>query len=188
MKYSRSILSMTVVCLLLSTIACGSKEPVIETPASEMNLSAADIGTDWSLLEDQGLNDMPDSDLPHVQDASMRMFGAEGTTGMVISYVFSTKTVASAEKEMATGEATSGFEEGLQQQVPEITLETLQPPDIGDEAVMIGGSYPELDLNIYMLTFRKANVIAMFAVIGPEEFATEETTAGYARKMEARIH
>ncbi|MDY6876578.1 MAG: hypothetical protein SWK90_10325 [Chloroflexota bacterium] len=188
MKYSRLVLSLTVICLLLLTIACGSKEPVIETLAGEMNLSAADIGPDWSLLEDQSLDEMPDSDLPHVRDASMRMFGAEGITGMVISCVFSTKTVASAEREMATGDVTSSFAEGLQEQVPEVTLETLEPPSIGDEAVMTGGSYSELGLNIYMLTFRKANVIVMFAVIGPEEFATEEAVAGYAQKLEAKTH
>ena len=131
---------------------------------------------------------MSDLDLPHVQDANMRMFGAEGITGMVMGYVFNTKTVASAEQEMATGDATSSFEEGLQKQMPGMTLETVQPPDVGDEAVMIGGSYPELGLNVYMLTFRRANVIVMLVAVGPEEFASEGTVADYAQKVEARIH
>lgn len=188
MKCSRWILILTVVCLLLSTIACGSKEPVIETPAAEMNLSAADIGPAWSVVEEQGLDEATKSDLPHVQDANMRVFQAEGITGMVMSYMFTTKSIASAEKEMATGGAVSSFRKGFQEQMPGMALETIQPPDIGDEAVMIGGSHDELGLNVYMLTFRKANVIVMLAVVGREEFASEGTTADYASKVEARIH
>jgi len=136
-----------------TTIACGSKEPVIETPAAEMNLSAADIGPAWSLLEEGGTEDAPELNLPHVQDANMRMFGAEGVTGMVMGYVFTTKTVASAEQEMATGDVVSNFTEGFQKQMPGMALETMQPPDVGDEAVMVGGSHDELGLNVYMLTF-----------------------------------
>lgn len=184
----RLILSLIVVGLLLATIACGSKEPVIETPAAEMNLSAADIGPAWSLLEEGGTEDAPELNLPHVQDANMRMFGAEGVTGMVMGYVFTTKTVASAEQEMATGDVVSNFTEGFQKQMPGMALETMQPPDVGDEAVMVGGSHDELGLNVYMLTFRKANVIVMLAAVGPEEFASEEAMAGYAQKVEARIH
>jgi len=187
-KYSRLILSLTVVCLLFSAIACGSKEPVIETPAAEMNLSAADIGSGWAVLTEQGLDETPELDLPHVQDANMRVFGAEGVTGMVMGYVFTTKTVASAEQEMASGDVTSSFTESVQEQVPGMTLETLQPPDAGDEAVMVGGSHPDLGLNVYMLTFRKANVIVMLAAVGPEEFASEAAMANYASRVEARIH
>jgi hypothetical protein len=187
MKHFRLILSLIVMSLLLSTIACGSKEPVIETPAAEMNLRAADIGPEWAISIEQGLDETPEMDLPHIQDANMRMFEAEGITGMVMGYVFSTKTVAAAEKEMKSEGATSGFAEGLQKQVPEVSLETLQPPDTGDEAVMTGGSHPDLGLNVYMLALRKANVIVMLSVIAPEGFANEESMADYASKIEARI-
>jgi len=188
MKYSRLILSLIVMGLLLSAIACGSQESVIETAAAEMNLSAADIGPEWAVSIEQGLDETPELDLPHIQDGNMRMFEAEGITGMAMGYVFSTKTVAAAEKEMESEGAASGFAKGLQKQVPEVTLETLQPPDVGDEAVMTGGSHPDLGLNVYMLAFRKANVIVMLSIIAPEEFATEETMADYASKIEARIH
>jgi hypothetical protein len=188
MKHARSILSLIMmVGLLLSTIACGSSEPVIETSTAEMNLRAADIGPGWTMSAEQDAEETPELDLPHVQDGNMRMFEAEETIGMVIGYVISTKTVAAAEKEMASGEATSSFEESLQAQVPEISLEMLQSPDVGDEAVMVGGSHPDLGLNIYMLTFRKANVIVMLAAIAPEEFASEEAMVNYAGKVEARI-
>jgi len=188
MKCVRWVLGLLVMGLLLATAACGgSKEPAIETPAAKMNLAAADIGPDWALLEEKGLAETPELKLPQIRDANMRSFEAEGITGMVMSYVFSTKTVASAEKEMANGDITSNFMKGVQSQVPDMTFETTQPPDIGDEAVMIGGTYADLDLNVSMLTFRKGNVIVMLAAAGPEEVASEEAVSGYAQTVEARI-
>lgn len=192
MKYSRLILSLTLVCLLLSTIACGSeeKEPVIETPAGEMNFTVADIGPEWSLIGDQGLDDMDDMqdmDQAHIQDANMRMFGADTITGFAMSIVFSTKTVASAEEEIK-GTTVQSFVDSIQEQMAGANLETLEPPAVGDEASMVGGSHPELGLNIYMLIFRKANVIAMFSLIGSADSVTEETVADYAQKLEAKIH
>lgn len=190
MKRSRLILSLTIVCLLLSVVACGPKEEmkeeVIETPAKEMNFSAADLGPDWSQMQDLGLDVMPALDQPHIQDASMRMFGAETITGMVMSIVFSTKTVALAQEEMK-GEIVQHLGRDIEEQVAGVTLETLEPPQIGDEVVMVGGNHPELGLNIYVLTFRKANVIAMFSLIGSEESVTEGVALDYARKLEAKI-
>jgi len=191
MKLSRLILGLTVVCLLLLAVACGSQgapePPVIETPAGEMNFTVADLGPDWTLQADQGLDKMPDFSQPHIRDVSMRMFGAEKVTGLVISIVISTKTVASAEKEMA-GDAVQGLGKNLQEQLPDVTLGPLTPPDLGDEAVMVGGSHADLGLNIYMVTFRKANVITMFSLIGSEESVTEAVARDYAGELEARIH
>ena len=175
------------ICLLLSTIACGSSEPTIETPAGEMNLTAADLGPEWSLVGEQGLDEMQDmNQAPHIQDANMRMLGADTITGFVMSIVFSTKTVASAEGEMK-GSTVQGFAESIQEQVPGATIETMEPPDVGDEATMVGGSHPELGLNIYMLAFRKANVIALFSLIGSADSITEETVADYTQKLEAKM-
>ncbi len=189
MKYTRLILSLTLVCLLLSTITCGSeeKEPVIETPAGEMNFTAADLDADWSLIGEQGLDEMPAMNQAHVQDANMRMFGAEAITGMVTSIMVSTKTVASAESEMKA-DSVQNFGRDMEDQLAGLTLETLEPPDIGDEVVMHGGNYAEAGLNIYTVVFRKANVIAMFSLIGSADSVTEETVANYAQKLEAKIH
>ena len=190
MKYSRSILSLIVICLLLWATACGSAEPVIETPAGEMNLTAADLGPGWSLVGEQGLDDMDDMqdmDQAHIQDANMRMFGADSITGFAMSIVFSTKTVVSAEGEMK-GATVQSFVDSIQGQVPGATLETLEPPDVGDEAALVGGTHPELGLNIYLVIFRKANVITMFSLIGSADSVTEETVADYAQKLEAKIH
>jgi hypothetical protein len=186
-KRSRWILSLVTMCLLLSTLACGGpKEPVIETPAKEMNFSAADIGSGWSQIADTGLDEMPDFKQAHIQDANMRMFGPEGAIGMVMSIVISTKSVASAQTEMA-GDTVKNMGKNLQEQVPGATLSTLEPPEIGDEAVMVGGSHPDTGLNIYLLTFRKANVVAMLSLVAPADFATEEAAVEYGRKLEGNI-
>jgi len=174
-------------CLLLSAVACGSKEAVIDTPAKEMNLSAADLGADWSQMADMGLDEMPSLAEEHIQDASMRMLTTEKLQGMLITIVFSTKTVASAKTEMK-GDAVQNMVESLQEQISEATFEQLEPPSVGDEAQMVGGNVPDLDYNVYVLTFRKANVMAVFSLIGPEDWITERLAAEYARKLEAKIH
>jgi hypothetical protein len=175
MKYPRLILSLTLVCLLLSAIACGSQEeaPIIETPASDMNFSAADLGAEWSQLQDTGLDDMPAMKQPHVQDANMRMFAADTITGLTTSVLLSTNTVASAQAEMKA-DGVQNFGQDIEEQLAGLTLESLEPPDIGDEVVMRGGNYAEASINIYVAVFRKANVIAMLSLIASEEFLTEE--------------
>lgn len=191
MKRSRLILSLAIVCLVLSLMACGAgesgiKQAVIETPAGEINYSAADLGSDWSLMSDQGLDDMPEMKQAHITDANMRMFGAETISGMAMSIVFTTNTIASAEKEMEGGSVQS-FADDIREQVPGAALETLESPDIGDEATMVGGGHPDLGLNIYLVAFRKANVIVLFSLIGSADSVTEETVLDYARKLEAKI-
>jgi hypothetical protein len=186
MKLSHLSLSLIAVCLLFSTAACGSSEPIIETPAGEINLSADELGSEWSLSLDQGLDDMPDMQQSHILDANMRMFGTEGTMGMVMSIILSTKTVSSAEQEMK-GATVQSFIDDIQEQVPGASLETLDPPDIGDEAAMVGGGHPDLGINIYLVTFRKSNIIVLFTLIGSSESTTEETALGYARQLEAKI-
>ena len=191
MKHSHLAISLATVCLVLSMIACGNgesatEEPVIETSAGEINFSAADLGSDWSLMSDQGLDDMPDMKQPHIRDANMRMFGAAAISGMAMSIVFTTDTIVSAEKEMEGGTVQS-FADDIQEQVPGAALETLEPPDIGDEATMVGGGHPDLGLNIYFVAFRKANVIVLFSLIGSADSVTEETALDYARKLEAKI-
>lgn len=189
MKHTRLVVSLVAVCVLLSVGGCGPKEEIIETAAGEMNFSTAELGSGWQMVEETGLEAMPEmEDMSHVRDANMRMFTPEGELGMVMSYVFSTKSVAAAEKEMASGEVIPGFVDGIKSELPEVSIATLDPPDIGDEAVMVGGDHPDLDINIYMVCFRKANVIDMFAVLGSQDSVTQDSAVGYARKLEAKIH
>ncbi len=200
MKPSRLILSLLVVCLLFSTVACGggkpatptpTPEPIIETAAAAMNLSAADLGSDWSLTGEETMETMKqgeEADLPpYLRDANMRTFETERIGDLVVSIIFTTESVDSAKEEMAGG-TIRDLAKAFQEQVPSATMESLSPPDVGDEAVMIGGSESTLSLNVYVITFRKANVIAMLMVMGPQESTAEDVALGYARKLEAKIH
>jgi hypothetical protein len=186
MNRTRLILILTTVCLLLSSIGCGSGGSTIETPAGEMNFSAADLGSDWSLQLDQSLDEIPGlSEEKAARDASLRTFATQdGRT--IASQVLTVKTVAGAENSMAEGFAEPTIAE-LKAQLPGITFEQLASPTVGDETVLVGGNISELGLNVYVLTFRKSNVIAMIFLLGPETFASEASTADYGRKLEAKI-
>jgi predicted small lipoprotein YifL len=190
MKTKRFILSLIMACLLLSVVACGLKEPIIKTPAGEMNLSVADLGPNWSLNWEQDLNELLEVvEIPrHVLDVNRRSFGCRfmepfGAAASIISWTISTKSVASARKEMKEGDlvkwAITIFERAFGEN------EEMEPPSIGDEAVMSGGTLGGTDR--YVLVFRKANVIGIVQVVGSEEVVTEESAMDYARKLEAKI-
>lgn len=185
--YIVPILALT--ALVLSTLACGSTEPaqpIIETAAADMNLSAADLGFDWSPMSDQGLDEMPAMDQPHIRDANMRMFSSESLMGMVTSILFSAESVAAAQQEMQ-GDAVQNLGADMEAQLENLTLAKLDAPDLGDEAVMVGGNIPELNMNVYVLALRKANVVAMVSVLGTAETVTEDLMADYAQKLETKI-
>ena len=189
MKYRHLIPSLSAACLLLATLACGSTqpaEPIIETAAKDMNLTAADLGFDWSLTGEQGVDEMEDISEEDVLDANLRMFASTELTGMVMSIVFSTESVSSAQQEM--GDVTAqDLGADMEAQLPGLTFETLDPPAVGDEAVAIGGNYADLNMNVYVMAFRKTNVIVIFSLMGAEESVNENLLADYAQKLEARI-
>jgi len=186
---TKRLILILVVCLLLSVVACGGqKEPIIETPAGEMNFSAADLGPNWSLQQEQGLNEILKEVPKHVLDANMRVFLSMEPFGVITSLTYSTKSVSSARKEMK-GMLVKDTIASLQEQVAGGTFKESEAPGIGDEAFMVGGkgSFSGMDVSAYVLVFRKANVIGMVFVVGPGEVATEESVMGYARKLEAKI-
>jgi len=186
---SRLVLGLVAASVML-TAACGGGAPAakaIQTPAEEMNFTAADLGPEWQIGQDVGLDEMTVfDDVDHIQDANMRMLSATQLTGLVTSFVFSTKTVKQAQTEMR-GDAVESAAKDMEEQVPGLTMESLEAPDIGDEATMSGGTLPDLGVNVYVLTFRKANVVVMFSMIASSDVATEEFTIERARKLEARI-
>ena len=189
MKRSRLNLILAAVCLVLAALACVSGEPAepnVERSAADMNLTAADLGGDWALAADQGLGEMADIGEEDVEDANTRMFTSQEATGMIMSIVFSTESVSAAKREMQ-GDAVQDLGAQLGAELPGASLEMLDPPDVGDEAVAVGGVYPELEMSVYMIAFRKANVIAMFSLMGAESSVDEAMLIEYARKLEAKI-
>jgi len=191
MRHSRVILGLALVCLSLT--ACGGAESPgvtreIETPAREMSFTADDLGSEWEIGQDLDLDDMTVfQNVEHIRDANMRMFSAADITGLLTSFVFSTKTVKQAEVEME-GDIVESMARDMEQQVPGLTMQTLEAPDLGDEASLSGGTLSDLGLGVYVLTFRKANVVAMFSLIASEDVATEDLVTDYARKLEAKMH
>ncbi|HID88476.1 MAG TPA: hypothetical protein EYH27_02500 [Anaerolineales bacterium] len=186
MRYVHWMTCLVVLGLVL-TAGCGGKEPIIETAAADMNLTAEEMGAGWTLMAEQGLEEMPTiREFPNVQDANSRMFGNEESAGMLISMVLTTGSVASARQEMQ-GKSFQDMMGGMEEDLG-IAMADLTPPDVGDEALLMGGTEEELSLNVYVCAFRKANVIAVFALIGPTDAVDEGTVAQYAQALEAKMH
>ena len=179
------IVVLSVTCVFAVT-GCGSQEPIIETAAADINLTATDLGFDWTAMSEQGLDEMPAANQPHIRDVNMRMFSSESLTGMATSFVFTTDSVSSAQQEMKS-ESVENLGADITAQVEGLTLEPLTPPTVGDEAKMVGGNIPELDMNVYVLAFRKVNVVVLLSVMGASDRVTEAQVVDYAHKVEARI-
>jgi hypothetical protein len=188
MKHLRLMLSLTVMCLLLLATACGAGEPTIETPVEEMNVTAADLGPNWSLQQEQGKGELADIlDAGDLADANMRVFAAAAEQTTFVSQIISVNSVASAKATMAA-DFVDAFTTGIQSSLPGLALDETEAPNVGDEALMLGGNMSDLGFNVYVLAFRKANVIATLFLMGPAESVTQENAVDYAQKLEAKIH
>jgi hypothetical protein len=187
MRRVRLVLGLMALCLLLALAGCGTEE-LIETSAVAMNLEASDLGSGWSQMGgDMGVADMPAADVPYVEEFNMRMFGRELSMEMVITMVFRIQDVDSARQEMASG-AVEQIASDLETQVPGATMMRMDPPDVGDEETMVGGTHSDIGLNLYVIAFRKANVIGMLMVMGDASSIDEAVAAGLAEAMEAKFH
>lgn len=188
MKHFRLIFSLTMMCLLFLATACGDGEPTIETPVGEMNVTAADLGPEWSLQQEQGKDELADVlDAGDLADANMRVFAAAAEQTTFVSQIISVNSVVSAKATMAA-DFVDAFTTGIQSSLPGLTLDEIESPGVGDEAIMLGGNMSDLGFNVYVLAFRKANVIATLFLMGPAESVSQESAVGYARTLEAKIH
>jgi len=189
MKRYHFMLILMVICLLLPVAACGPKEPIIETPAKDMNLSVSDLGSGWSLDDERGLEGLPPEVGKSFKDANMRSFSLEGK-GTVISQVLTGSSASLVKQAMEKADPIKSFTEGLKQNWAEATFETVEAPEIGEEPAMariklsVEGA---VNINAWVLVFRKANVFALVSLIGSEDFATKELITEYGRKLEAKI-
>lgn len=187
MKYSRLILSLTVLCLLLPVIGCGAGEPIIEMPAGEINLTTADLGSDWALQQEQGKDTLSTTlEANNLLDANLRTFTIQAQQMVLASQVINVKSVASAKATMS-GDFVDAFTTGMQSVLPNLTLEAAEDPNIGEEGTMLTGNVTDLGLKVYVIAFRKANVIVALFMMGPEDLATKETIMDYSQKLASRI-
>lgn len=175
--------------LVLLLAACGPSAELIETPAADMNLTAEEMGSDYTLMDDQGTDavtaDMDPDEAEDARSASLRTYGPPNGTGLVMSMVVNFDSVSAAKANMRG--ALEGFEEGFKQSLPDATFAEVDAPDIGEDAVMTLSSLEELGFNVYMLAFRENNVMGVIAIASTEDFATEEQTVDLAKKLAIKV-
>jgi len=185
MKRTLLFVNVALVCLALVAAACGAAEPTIDTPTAEMNLTAADLGAGWSVTEEQLRDQLADTlGASDLVDANMRIF--RGDQAVLVSQLASVKSVASAKATMA-GDFVEAFKNGMEAQLPGVTLVEVDAPDVGEEPVMLAATIGNLGMEAYVLAFRKANVVATLFVMGPGDVATAEMLTGYGQVLEAKI-
>jgi hypothetical protein len=186
MRTWRTVLVL-VLCFALLT-ACGSSS-LITTAAKDMNLTADQVGSGYTLSQDQGLDEfastMSITDIEEVSDASYRMFQNDAG-GIVLSLVITLKKTATKDD---LQELTGGFEEGFTESMTGVTLEELKAPAVGDEASVRGATVDlgGMSMSIFFLGFRKANVIGVLAVVGTADFASEAIIGDLGQKLAGKI-
>ena len=183
------VLSLAFVLLLGGAAACGPSEPLVETAAADINLSAADVGTGWEMQQELTLEDIFADAPRHALDANQRTFSSQEVLGKVlVSQVFSTKTVASAEREMR-GDLVEAMTTAFEQQATGASMEEMTAPELGDEALMLGGrgSVSGIEMVANVVALREANVFALVFLMGPTGSATADDAVAYARTLDLRI-
>ena len=173
--------------LALLLAACGGgKEPIIEKPAGEINLTIQDLDDGWTLVEEQedlkavGLN--PSG----YRDANIRFFQGDNPAIQVMGMVATAKSVEDAVKELGKTDILGDMAESMLKQLPEMRFEPIEAPPVGDEQDMVHGVYESFGLHLYVLVFRKANMISMVMLMGPDDIANLDAVTRYAQTIAAR--
>jgi hypothetical protein len=189
MKRARIIL-FVMAALLASTLACGDSFtpattiPIVEKSAADINLTVQDLGDDWSLTEETGIEGIGDLEADDVKDANSRQF--DSSSSMVMSIVFTTDSISQAEREMEE-DISQDFQDQLLTEVPDMTFETLDPPAIGEEAILLKGTHADSGMDIYLLTYRDTNVIVMLMVMSLDGGLSQDQVLDFAQVIEGRI-
>lgn len=180
--------ALALVWVILVIASCGSSASLIQTPAKDINLSEADLGSGFTLTTDQGLEEVKASmDLPEdkdIKDASFRMFEDAETAGVVLAMVITlNKTADSA----MLGDLSDGLEEGFASELPGVELQELDPPSLGDEATITAADLGDIGFSLYFVGFRKDNVVGIIGLVGMSDFATEGKAVELGRQMLGKV-
>ena len=178
-------------CVLMvgGAASCGPSEPIVETAAADINLSGSDLGTGWSMQQELTMDEIFDDAPRHALDANQRTFSSQEVLGKVlVCQVFSTKSVASAQREMQ-GDLVEAMTTAFEQQASGGAMEEMDAPELGDEALMLGGSgsVSDVAMDAYVVALREANVFALVFLMGPTGSATAEDAIEYARTVDLRL-
>ena len=192
MKTRRFLALMMILVVAFLVAACGgSKEPIVEKPASEINLSLEDLGEGWTLTQDadglEGLKSVGvDARSVNIQDGNMRFFAGANPTIQIVSAVLVYKSEKSAEKDMKQANLGKNVSSSIQAQIPDMTIETIQLDTVGENQEALYGVYEAVGLHFYTLVFRENNVGFMVMLMGPEDIANQETLLTHARTLANR--
>lgn len=173
--------------LALLLAACGgSKEPIIEKPAGEINLTIQDLDDGWTLVEEQEDLNAVGLKPSGYRDANIRFFQGDNPTIQVMGMVATAKSAEGAAKEFGKTDILGDMEESMLKQLPEMRFEKMEAPSMGDEQELLHGVYESLGLHLYVLVFRKANMISMVMLMGPDDIANLDAVTRYAQTIAAR--
>jgi hypothetical protein len=183
---ARMIPVFLLVLCLAPVVGCGSKADLIETPAKDMNLSAGDLGSGYGLMQEWGKDEFLESlgtAVPEeVWDANFRMF--EASDGMVITLIISAGQLFSSGD---MRDLVDGIQEGILEELPDMGLETLSAPAIGDEANLLGTEMADLGLGMYILSFRKANVLGVVVTVSMGNLDSGAAASEFGKTMDSKI-
>ena len=196
---------LTMLCMLL-LVACMSvvtSVPPIQTLASEMNLTAADVGNEFTLVLEQGREENRDNIdrqiFRSIDDMNLR--GFESSESRVLAAIVSFGHPMAAEG--VYHDVSRGFFVGLRAQVqsPEehlgglvteydtsdLEITFLEALPLGDKSDMVGVSHVEADVEGYSLSFRKVNVIGIVWIVGPKAVVEQTMIEHLGQMMEAKV-
>lgn len=187
----RKAASVLLVLFMLFVAACGGGggSSLIETAAVDMNLGEGDLGSGYTLTEEEGrdavVTDMDLDEADDIEDANLRMFSSADSLGMVMSVVVNFKTVAAAKANMRG--VTEGFEEGFNEELPGTEFAELSAPNIADDSLLIKADISDYGFEIYMLSFRKENVMGLIAAFGMSGSVTEDSVVELGNKLAGKV-
>ncbi len=185
---SWKIVAAVLLCLVLLANCGGPAAKVIETPVTDMNLAAEEIGEGYTLSSEQGKEQftatMTGDELKEFKDGNIRLF-MTADNNIAMTGVASMNTVEGAKAEMRG--MLSGFEESFTSSMSTVTFNEMDAPNIGEEAVMMKGVESTLGFNLYLLAFRKANVIGIVFTMAADDAAAQALTNDLAAKLDAKI-
>ena len=173
---SFALLGLFVVLTLL-----GRGDPLIDKPAAQLNLTAAELGADFSITQENGPQTADSKD---VRDSNTRDLESNDV------FVRSMVLVGRLKYSDTPADLIDPLELAMQKDSPvEVSFEKLHAVSIGDR----GGIEPFTmasasgSLQGYVLVFIRRNVIVMLIEIGPKEQVTEDTVQKHARLINSRL-
>lgn len=188
-------------CLATLLLACGAQGPIVEAPAAEMNLTAADLGEGFALTAQSGLPEVLDrlhvkpEDQGTVVDVDRRLFvkvePISGTPAPTTTVPLTTTTVIAT---VLVYNAAAAADAGLKEVADEfkglvgitVTLQEQAITQLGDQTKFLTAGVSGRAAQLYLLLFRKDNVVVMVQVTGPAG-VQPQWAIDLAQKMLLRI-